>query len=244
MPCHGAMANLLGLSSVVYMPQPSSLWKLAQCFCRICTTCCFDLEVHGLNHFPRQGGVLVVANHQSYLDPILLGVRLPRPLSYIAKSELFENRHAARLLRGLNGFPVRQGAIDIGAVRETITRLRSGNALAIFPEGARTSNGEMQSLERGISLIIHRTGVPVIPVAIDGSYQAWPMSETVFSPRKIRLLFGPPMELADLTEEQILFVIDNTLRGMLQLLRQSNHNGNHRISSNGRKPTATGTPAR
>lgn len=203
------------------MTNPSPLWKLAQCFCRIVTTCCFDLKVFGIRHVPKDGAVLLVANHQSYLDPVLVGVRLPRPLSYIAKSELFENRHASRLLRWLNGFPVRQGTVDIGAVRETIARLRSGHALTIFPEGSRTSNGEMLPIERGVGLVVRRARVPVIPVVIDGSYRAWPMSRTMFRSRKIRLVYGAPMQISHLSEEEILNVIDVTLHEMQRALRQS-----------------------
>jgi 1-acyl-sn-glycerol-3-phosphate acyltransferase len=221
------------------MENPSPLWKLAQCFCRIFTTCCFDLKVFGAEHVPRQGGVLLVANHQSYLDPVLVGVRLPRPLSYIAKSELFENRHAARLLRWLNGFPVRQGSIDIGAVRETIARLRSGHALTIFPEGSRTFNGEMLPMERGVALVVRRAKVLVIPVAIHGSYQAWPMSRTIFRPRKISLLYGPPMQLSDLSEAQILRVIDNTLREMLLVLQKPTHSPAADSSHRRDQPAAT-----
>jgi 1-acyl-sn-glycerol-3-phosphate acyltransferase len=199
--------------------EPSVAWKFAQVFCRIFTTCCFDLKVYGQKHVPRQGGVLLVANHQSYLDPVLVGVRLKRPLNYIAKSELFENRHFARLLRWLNSFPVRQGAGDVGAIRETIARLRAGRALIIFPEGSRTNNGELLPIERGVSLILRRVNVPVIPVVIDGSYQAWPMNQSIFQPRKIRLEYGPPMVLSGLKEKEIVHVIEKTLLRMLGKLR-------------------------
>jgi 1-acyl-sn-glycerol-3-phosphate acyltransferase len=221
------------------MSNPSSLWKLAQCFCRIFTTCCFDLKVFGAKHVPHEGGVLLVANHQSYLDPVLIGVRLPRPLNYIAKSELFENRHADRLLRWLNSFPVRQGSVDVGAVRETIARLRAGHALTIFPEGSRTNNGEMLPMSRGVSLVVRRAKVPVIPVVIDGSYQAWPMSRTIFRPRKIRLLYGPPMQLSDLTEDQILHTIDTTLHEMLAILRQADGSLHAFSSGAGNQSAAT-----
>ena len=203
------------------MENPSWLWKLAQCFCRIVTTCCFDLKVSGLRHFPRDGGVLLVANHQSNLDPVLIGVRLPRPLSYIAKSELFENHHADRLLRWLGGFPVRQGSIDVRAVRETIIRLRSGRALAIFPEGSRTYNGEMLPLERGVGLVVRRAKVPVIPVVIDGAFHAWPISQRMFRPWQIRIAYGPPMQLCDLSEDEIRGVLEKKLREMLQDLRRT-----------------------
>lgn len=203
------------------MEDPSAAWKLAQVFCRIFTTCCFDLKVFGEHHVPRTGGVLLVANHQSYLDPVLVGVRLRRPLHYIAKSELFENRYSARLLRWLNGFPVHQGAVDVGAVRETINRLRDGHALTIFPEGSRTNNGELLPIARGVSLVVRRAKAPVILVAIAGSYQAWPMNERMFRPRKIRLIYGAPMKLSHLSEEEILSTIEHTLRQMLEELRRT-----------------------
>jgi 1-acyl-sn-glycerol-3-phosphate acyltransferase len=204
------------------MRNPPPLWKLAQTFCRIVTTCSFDLKVYGLRNFPRHGAVLLVANHQSYLDPVLIGVRLPRPISYIAKSELFENRHADRLLRWLHGFPVRQGSVDMRAVRETISRLRSGDALAIFPEGSRTDNGDMLPLARGVGFIIRRAKVPVIPVAIDGAYHAWPINRTFFRPWQVRVAYGAPIQLAHLNETQIVNILETTLREMLAVLRQSN----------------------
>ena len=171
------------------LDEPSVAWKFAQVFCRIFTTCCFDLRVFGKKYVPNEGGVLLVANHQSYLDPVLVGVRLDRPLNYIAKSELFENRHFAKLLRWLHSFPVHQGQADVGAVRETIARLRAGRALAIFPEGSRTDNGDMLPIARGVSLIVRRAKVPVIPVVIDGSYRAWPISPKPFSGRPISAWF-------------------------------------------------------
>src|SRR5688500_15169460 len=112
---------------------PSWLWKLAQVVTRIGTTLYFDLKVYGKENVPGRGGVLLVSNHQSYLDPPLLGAHLPRPMSYLAKSELFENPVVAAIISWLNAFPVRQGAGDVGAVKETIRRLRQGHMLNVFP---------------------------------------------------------------------------------------------------------------
>jgi 1-acyl-sn-glycerol-3-phosphate acyltransferase len=80
----------------------------------------------------------------------------------------------------------------------------------------------MLPIGRGVGLVVRRARVPVIPVVIDGSYQAWPMSRAMFRPRQIRLSYGLPMQLSDLNEEEILQAIDTTLRDMLQVLRQSN----------------------
>src|SRR5204863_3655804 len=114
-----------------------------------------------------------VANHQSNLDPVLLGAQLDRPLNYIAKSELFRHRVAGRLIRDLNGFPVRQGKGDVGAVKETIRRLQNGHIVNIYPEGRRTPDGAIQPLQKGVALIIKRAKVLVIPAVIVGTFEAW-----------------------------------------------------------------------
>lgn len=198
----------------------SPIWKLAQTFCRIMTTCLFDLKVYGVEHVPAEGGALIVSNHQSYLDPVLLGVRLRRPISYLAKSELFENPLFGGLITWLNAFPVRQGAGDVGAVKETISRLQSGRLLNIFPEGSRSEDGELRPLEKGFALVVRRARVPVIPAIIDGSYDAWPKGSKLFHASSIHLMYGPPMELADTRPEQIVRIVDRTFHEMLAELRR------------------------
>jgi 1-acyl-sn-glycerol-3-phosphate acyltransferase len=190
---------------------------------RFLTTLLFDLKVDGLHHMPAsaRGGVLIVSNHQGSLDPVLLAVRLKRPLNYIAKSELFENPWADSMLRALNAFPVRQGAGDVHAVKETIHRLQAGHLLNIYPEGARTTNGEIARLQKGVALIIRRARVPVIPAVICGSYEAWPIHRKYFRPRPIRVRFGPQMDLVAMDADRIISTIDRTLRDMFENLRDA-----------------------
>jgi 1-acyl-sn-glycerol-3-phosphate acyltransferase len=93
----------------------SPLWKAGRALCRLYTTLAFDLKVYRTDHVPPTGGALVVSNHQSYLDPILLGVQLRRPMSYMARATLFRNRFFNWLISNLNAFPVRRGEGDVGA---------------------------------------------------------------------------------------------------------------------------------
>lgn len=202
------------------MKEPSVLWKLAQVLCRILTTLLFDLKVYGLKNVPRTGGVLLVSNHQSYLDPVLVGVRLPRPLSYMARSGLFENRFLGALIRWLNAFPVRQGEGDVGAVRETIARLQEGHALNIYPEGSRTEDGGLLPMEKGVGLVVRRAKVPVVPLVLDGSFQAWPKGRIIFRPAKIRMLYGKPMNLSDMKGDLIVATIDQTLHELFAELKE------------------------
>jgi 1-acyl-sn-glycerol-3-phosphate acyltransferase len=201
------------------MTQRQLVWKSLQSLARILGTVLFDLKVDGLEHIPASGGAIIACNHQSYLDPILMNVRLRRPLSYIAKAELFETPFMNWLLREVGAFPVHQGAGDVAAVRQSIQRLREGWLLNIFPEGARTPNGEIGPMERGIALIDRRAHVPVIPAVIVGTFEAWPLFRRFPKTGPVRIRFGPAMNLADMNSQQIVATVDSTLRTMFDQLR-------------------------
>ena len=148
-----------------------------------------------------------------------MNVRLRRPLSYIAKAELFETPFMSWLLREVGAFPVHQGAGDVGAVRQSIRRLREGWLLNIYPEGSRTPDGEIGPLQRGISLIDRRAHVPVIPAVIVGAFEAWPLFRRFPKLSPVRIRFGRAMNLADLDSDQIVAAVDRTLRTMFDQLQ-------------------------
>ena len=200
------------------------VWKLAQTLVRVWTSVFFDLKVYGLNNIPRTGGVLMVTNHQSLLDPMLLGVRVQRPMSYMAKSELFGHKTFAWLIRSLGAFPVRQGTGDVGAIKETVNRLKEGRMLNIFPEGGRTESGEIGPMQPGVALVVRRAGVPIVPVAIDGSYQAWPKGKKYFHRHPIRMVYGPPIDVTGMKSDQILKMIDHHIRTLFERLRRGEMN--------------------
>lgn len=203
------------------VPEPL-IYGVGRIFARPWADVWFDLKAYGIEHVPRRGGVLIVSNHQSYLDPVLIAVKLRRPLSFFAKSELFENRFFGAFIRSLNAFPVRQGEGDVGAVKETIRRLQEGHALNVYPEGTRSPNGEIQKMEAGVGLIVRRAGVPVVPAAIEGSFEAWPpkRGHKIFRPHPVRVVYGPPMQLHDMKASQIVSTISDTIHRMFNDLRQ------------------------
>jgi len=180
----------------------------------------FDLKVYGAENVPFTGGVLLLSNHLSFLDPAVIGVMLRRPASYLAKSELFEVPVFGRVIPRLNAFPVRQGAGDIGAVRETIRRLKEGRVLTVFPEGARSLSGELQPLQGGFTLIVRKAGVPIVPVGIDGSYEAWPRGTTLPRSAPVRVKFGPPLHVQEMKPAEIVTTVEKAIAGLIADLRK------------------------
>jgi len=210
------------------VPEPL-IYSMGRIFARPWADLWFDLKVYGVEKVPKRGGVLIVSNHQSFLDPVLFAVKLPRPLSFFAKSELFENKYFGAFIRSLNAFPVRQGEGDIGAVKEVIRRLQEGHALNVYPEGSRTFNGEIDKMQPGVGLMIRRAQVPVVPAVIDGSFQAWPRGsgQKIFKPHPIRIVFGDPVELHHLKAPHLIQRIGNTLNTMLNDLRSRERERKH-----------------
>ncbi len=202
-----------------YVPG-SPFYRALKTVFRISTSVLFDLKAYGLEHVPSTGGVLLLSNHQSFLDPPCVTVALRRPASFLAKSELFENPAFSWFIRQLNAFPVRQGAGDVGAVRETIRRLKEGHVITVFPEGTRADGSDMLPLQGGFALIVRKAGVPIIPVAVDGTGRALPKDAIALRPTPVRVQFGPPMDVAHLKPAQIVRAVDRELHRLLAEVRR------------------------
>lgn len=197
----------------------SWLYKTMQVLARFFTTQLFQLQVCGLENVPRTGGALLLANHQSYLDPVLVGTRLRRPITFMADSDLFKNKYFGWLIRNLHAFPVRQGKGDVGAIKQSIQLLHDGHMLNIYPEGSRSTDGEIAPIQSGIALILRRADVPIIPVLIDGAYKAWPRHRKLFQAFPVRLWYGKPLEIDGLDSKAIVALLDRTLREMQREVR-------------------------
>jgi 1-acyl-sn-glycerol-3-phosphate acyltransferase len=115
---------------------------------------------------------------------------------------------------------VHQGRADVGAIKETIRQLQAGHVLNVFPEGSRSETGELGPIEKGVALIIRKAAVPIVPVAIAGSFQAWPKTRRLPRPHPIRVIYGKPMELHNLKPDEIVAAIDAELRKLLNQLHK------------------------
>lgn len=151
------------------------------------------LEIHGLDNVPRSGPFLLVANHQSILDPILIQAVCPRPVHTMAKSTQFTSPLFAWLMPRLLSFPVRRYETDPQAVRYALRRLDEGEPVGVYVEGERSWDGRLQAPRLGTIRLILKAGVPVIPVAIDGSYEVWPRWDRGIRRATVRITFTPPL---------------------------------------------------
>jgi 1-acyl-sn-glycerol-3-phosphate acyltransferase len=142
---------------------------------------------------PARGPVVFAANHQSYLDPVAVGMFTRRELHYMARDSLFRNRAFARLIRTFNAFPVKRGTADVAAIKQSLRLLRDGKAILLFPEGTRTSDGAVLPMQPGAMAIARRSRAPIVPVAIDGMFEAWPRSRRFPRWKRILVAYGEPI---------------------------------------------------
>ncbi|GBD37537.1 1-acyl-sn-glycerol-3-phosphate acyltransferase [bacterium HR36] len=137
-------------------------------------TVLFSVRTWGYRNVPRQGGLLVVANHQSFLDPVLIGMAVRRRLLYLARKTLFANAFFSWLIQSFGAIPIDQEKPTTEGIRTALELLRQQEAVVIFPEGERTPHGQMQALRPGVTLLVRRGQVPVLPIGIAGAFDVWP----------------------------------------------------------------------
>ena len=153
----------------------------------------FRLRSRGAEHAPHEGPVLLVANHLSVLDPLLIAAATPRQLSFMAKAELFAIPFFGGLIRRLGAKPLRREGGDAGALRTALRVLKDGGALLMFPEGTRGEEGILGPAKSGAGMLAVLGGARVIPVLISGSGRAWPRGRRFPRPARVTVTFGPPI---------------------------------------------------
>ncbi len=134
----------------------------------------FSLRTEGHHNVPSTGPALLIANHQSFLDTVPIGLAARRHLVYLARQTLYQYRLLAWIMRSLNAIPINQEGFAREGLKSILEQLQAGLAVLIFPEGQRTPDGMLQELRPGIHLLIKRVEMPIVPVGIAGAYQAWP----------------------------------------------------------------------
>lgn len=168
-----------------------SYYRTFRGFFRIIFSLVFRWQVIGREHIPKEGPVILCANHISLWDPPLLGSGIDRMVNFMAKEELFRIPVISFLITKFGAFPVKRGAGDRAAIRATLKLLEEGKILGIFPEGTRSKTGEVGEGMPGVAMFALKSQAQVIPVAIVGPYRLF---------RPIKIVYGEPIDLTRLRE--------------------------------------------
>jgi 1-acyl-sn-glycerol-3-phosphate acyltransferase len=171
----------------------------------------FGLRVVGRQNWPQRGGALVCANHQSHFDPPLVGLTCPRRMNYLARDTLFRTPGFKQLIEFLDAIPIDREGGGLAGLKETLRRLKAGELVLIFPEGTRSHDGEVAPLKPGFVAVARRSRVPLVPVGIDGAYQAWPRTAPLPRLARIAVVIGEPI-----TPQQVQEFSDDDLLAELE----------------------------
>lgn len=164
----------------------------------------FRGQVHGIENVPRQGPLLVVANHASDFDPPIVSCAVRRPVSYMAKEELFKVPVFSSAIRAYGAYPVKRGSADRSAIRSALEQLENGWAVGIFLQGTRTSDGRIPAPKLGAALIAAKAQAPLLPLCLWGTHRILPKGTKVPKPLPVTIRIGKLIEAPASTNRQQL----------------------------------------
>ena len=163
----------------------------------------WKIEFHGVENIPEKGGVIIAANHQTYLDPFWLSLKVKRPTRYLAWSDAFQWPIVGPCLTLFGAWPLALERSDPAAIRRSLQWLRDGGAVVIFPEGGRsTSAGELERFKAGAVRLALEANVPILPVTIKGGNRVWPRGWRFPRTGKVVITYHPLHHPAQSPEEE------------------------------------------
>ncbi len=176
-------------------------------------------KVVGLENVPASGAVIFAANHASNIDPVLgwATLRVKRKMWGVAKVELWQNPLTRYFMNCIGAIPVKRGTADRAMIRAVLDLLAKGEAVGLFPEGTRSPNGELQAPQAGIGLLVQKSGAPVVPVGISGTYEMMPVGQNKLKRAGLTVAFGKPLTFpADMPRNEIAARIMEAIQELLK----------------------------
>jgi 1-acyl-sn-glycerol-3-phosphate acyltransferase len=177
-------------------PQLGMQWLYGLChyIIRALFDIAFRGDVSGLENLPARGGFIIAANHASFIDPPLVGCHVDRQIAYFARKTLWKRGFASWWLDSVGTIPVdRDGGQDVSAIKRVLKALREERGLILFPEGTRSLDGRLQPAKPGVGFIACKTRVPVLPVRIFGSFEAYGKGRGLRLGTPVSVVFGRPL---------------------------------------------------
>ncbi|MCI0437511.1 MAG: 1-acyl-sn-glycerol-3-phosphate acyltransferase [Chloroflexi bacterium] len=195
-----------------------------------------DYKVTGKEYVPQQGPLIVVANHQSNMDPPLLGASIPRRVWFLAKDGIFTNWAARWFLESYGAHSLNREAFDPAAMKWVLRKLEHGEAVAIFPEGTRSRGEGMQRAMPGVARIALRTQAPLLPIGITGTERLGTWARVVNPTGTLRVNIGRVFSLPDIEGKPTPELLDSLttmiMRRVAELLPEG-YQGHYRIPQTG-----------
>ena len=186
----------------------------------------FRFSVSGLRRIPRKSPLLLVANHTSFLDPIILGSAFPRQIHFMVRQDMYDWMRLCWFYVGMGTIPVRRTSADPKAIRRALQTLGRGGVVGIFPEGARSQDGQLGGGKLGSSYLAAKSGVPVLPVCITGTHRSMPAGSRFPRPATVRVTFGNPVAFPTPAGKRLsradLEAFSETLQGAIGALLKEN----------------------
>ena len=189
----------------------------------------YGVRYSGRENIPKTGPVLLVSNHQSHFDPPLVGVPCPRRMNYVARDTLFRFPPLAWLMRSLDAIPIDRDGVGMTGIKESLRRLKRGEMVLVFPEGTRSRDGEIGTFRPGFTMLAARSGAAILPVAVDGAFDAWPRWRKLPRLGKIRVHYGRPIpfeEIQGRDERELVAEVKRRVHECLAILRRQSLRAN------------------
>jgi len=193
------------------------LYRIVQFVLKVIFTLLYRVEKIDLYKVPGKGSLIICSNHMSYVDPVIIGAFIPRCIYFMAKKELYENRFLASLVTFFNTFPVNRKTFDRKAFYTSFEILKNGNALCLFPEGTRSTDGILREGKKGIGFISAVSSTAILPVALSGANKIIQKPhKRIFFP-KIKLIIGDIIDVKDILKrynkkEAVNIIVDRTMK--------------------------------